>query len=159
MNDPKVVACVFISGYVLRILGFDGCGVLVYVLTPHVLSEWMVEVCRFDMYPVLVYVLTPHKLSEGNVEWCSFMSIGFWFAFGVLSWGYCYYITIHIILYLILYYTLLLFCSVLFLLSFPNLSSSLLPNLPLFLSSPFLLLFLILLPILHSNIQCSVYIK
>ena len=49
MNDPKVVACVFISGYVLRILGFDGCGVLVYVLTPHVLSEWMVEVCRFEV--------------------------------------------------------------------------------------------------------------
>ena len=32
-----------------EVLGSSLCfEVLVYVLTPHVLSEWMVEVCRFD---------------------------------------------------------------------------------------------------------------
>ena len=33
------------------------CSIVLDVLTPHVLSEWMVEVCRFDKYGVLFPVL------------------------------------------------------------------------------------------------------
>ena len=37
---------------------FEVCGVLVsvYVLTPHVLSEWMVEVCRFEYLGIVFEV-------------------------------------------------------------------------------------------------------
>ena len=60
------------------------------ILTPHVLSEWMVEVCRFEYLGIVLgsgsrfelvgcsgsgCVLTPHVLSDGNVEWCSFISM------------------------------------------------------------------------------------
>ena len=34
-----------------------------------------VEVCRFEDLGILVYVLTPHVLSDGNVEWCSLISM------------------------------------------------------------------------------------
>ena len=80
------------------------------ILTPHVLSEWMVEVCRFEWYLVLVGVL-------GLT--CGVISIGIsGSVFVLVCWVLAYYILYSII---ILYYTLL---------------SSVLPLLPLF--PPFL---------------------
>ena len=55
---------------------------------------------------ILVYVSTPHKLSEGSVEWCSLISIGISGSVFVLVFDVrclCYYILLYIIYYIILY--------------------------------------------------------
>ena len=96
------------------------------ILTPHVLSEWMVEVCRFDKCGVRlswclveVYVLS----------WC--WRVVFMLLYIIIL--YIYYYTI-IILYYILYYILYIY----YILSYTILSFSFppLPSLPLY--SPFL---------------------
>jgi hypothetical protein len=90
------------------------------LLTPHVLSEWMVEVYRFDEYRVGVFT------------WCEYR-VGFDIRCVLyIIYYYTYTIIIHILLYyyyIILYYTIILFIisyTILFLPISPS-SSPLLP--------------------------------
>jgi len=119
------------------IVGFWFWWMVVYVLTPHVLSEWMVEVCGKYLCGVVLFVWCFRFRFRGGVDVWSYIVL----LYLIYYYYYILYITI-IILYTILYYTLLFFSSSdLFL---PIQSSSLL-----------LLFHPLLLPILISSSSTS----
>ena len=47
---------------------------------------WCVMCLIVSVSQVLVYVLTPHVLSDGNIEWCSFNVCGVRFMFRDECW-------------------------------------------------------------------------
>jgi hypothetical protein len=132
---------------------WDWAGVLVYVLTPHVLSEWMVEVWCWEWYRLwlfwafeglswwmLLVFRSDCKVfgcisSKSEQNWCFELVdvIYVWAGVDVWCLGYYYiiyyYYYILYIYYYIIYYTILLLYLILYsssspLLSFPSSSSS-----------------------------------
>jgi hypothetical protein len=139
----------------VEVCRFEVCGVLVlvYVLTPHVLSEWMVEVCGAYLWGVVL----AFELVDGYLG----------FEIRCLTCGVILYITIiHyytlLLLYIIHYYYYILYLilySSLLLLSQPffSSSSSLFPIFILYLSVlTYTYLYSLLLPIFPDKISINI---